>query len=174
MLSKGSKITGSGAAVAFICFFLPWVLVSCEDQSVMMLSGWDAATGGNVQTTFGPQLIDGSPILFIVLLAAAGCLALVYFVYRRQIAIRSSAYAALGLAGISLLILIVKALTPQTAIPQNDMVNMNFDIKLNFQYGFWGTVLAFLAIIGGAIMDLTQKEQEVPEGQKEPVGQQVP
>lgn len=171
MLSKGSKITGPGAAVAFICFFLPWVLVSCEDQPVATFSGWQLATGGNVQTALGSQPLEGSPILFIVLLAAVGCLALVYFIYRRQFAIRSGAYAALGLAGLSLLILLFKFITAEPDASQNDIA---VEIKLRFQYGFWGTVLAYLAIVVGAIMDLSPKEQPVTYSEPEPISQHEP
>lgn len=166
-LSKGNKIIGSAAAIALMCFFLPWVLVSCEDQPVASFSGWQLATGGTVQTSMGAQPfpLEASPVLFLVLLAAAACLALVYFLYQRRIALRKAAYAAIGLAGLSLLILLVKFAGAQAQPPQ---AGSGIDVQLRLQYGFWGTVLANLAIIAGAVVALREGER-----QSEPVSEEL-
>jgi hypothetical protein len=154
MLSKGSKIIGPAATVALVCFFLPWILVSCGGQPVASFSGWQLAAGGNVQTGFGAQPVEGSPELFLILLAALGCLALVYFVYQRQIAIRTVAYTAIGSAGLSLLILLAKFSGAQSRAAE-------VGITAQLQYGFWGTVLGNVAVIIGAVLDLMEGGSQV-------------
>lgn len=97
MLSKltgGNKIVGTGASVAVICFFLPWVLVSCGGQPVASISGWQLAAGGSISTGWGSQPIPSSPMLFLVLLAALASLAAVYLAYKQQLRLRSAALTA--------------------------------------------------------------------------------
>ena len=88
-------------------------------------------------------------MLFLVLLAAIGCLALVYFGYQRRIATRIGAYVAAGLAGASLLILLAKFSGAQSQATQSG-------VTAKLQYGLWGTVLANVAIIIGAVLDLRE------------------
>jgi hypothetical protein len=165
-LSKGNKIVGPAAALVLLCFFMPWVLVSCEDQPVATFSGWQLASGGMIQTSLGAQPFPlvGSPSLFLVLLAGAGCLALVYMVYRRRIAPRQSAYGAIGVAVLSLLILFVKFAGAQSQAAQAGPGNA----QVRMEYGFWGTVLAYFAIIAGAVMVLKEPERSADPAQEEP------
>lgn len=161
MLSKGSKIIGPASAIALITFFMPWVLVSCENQPVASFTGWQLATGGSVETSLGrqPVPLEGSPSLFLVWLAAMGCLALVYLVYRQRLEVRKAAYGALGLAALSLLILLAKFATADTQPPTG---GPRIDVQLRMQYGFWGTVLAYIAVIVGGVIDV-KEEASQPE-----------
>lgn len=156
MLPKGNKIIGPASAIALICFFMPWVLVSCNDQPVATLTGWQLAAGVTPSAT-SPNAppVEASPILFVVLLAALASLALVFFVYQRRLTLRKAAYAALALAGVSLLVLLAKFANAETQTGQ-----AGIEIQLRLQYGFWGTVLAQFANIAGAFINL--KEQETP------------
>jgi len=160
MLPKGNRIIGPAAAIALVCFFLPWVLVSCGGQPMASFSGWQLAAGGNIQTGFGTQPIEGSPVLFLVLLAAIGCLALVYFGYQRQIVTRTGAYIATGLAGASLLILLAKFSGAQSQATQPG-------VTVKLQYGLWGTVLANVAIIIGAVLDLREEGSQTGPNREE-------
>jgi hypothetical protein len=168
MLSKGNKIMAPAASIALLCFFTPWVLVSCENQPVASFTGWQLAAGVTAQSAgINAPPVDSSPVLFLILLAAIACLALVYFVYRGRLAIRQVAYAALGLAGVSLLIMLLKFVNAESQTGQGGI-----SVQLRLQYGFWGTVLAQLAIIVGSVVDLkepvTQVEPGIEKASQEP------
>ena len=60
-------LSGGGGGVAVLCFFLPWITVSCQGMPLSFsFSGWTLAVG----TTIENQRIPGEPILFLVVLAA--------------------------------------------------------------------------------------------------------
>ena len=45
-LSNGHKVGSSGAGVAMLCFFLPWVMVSCGNQPIASFGGILLMLGG--------------------------------------------------------------------------------------------------------------------------------
>lgn len=158
MLPTGNKIIGSASVVVIICFFLPWVLVSCEGQAVASFSGWQLAAGGNIPTALGSQPMEGSPVLFLILLAAIGCLAIIYLIYRRQLALQIGSFAAIGLAVLSLLIMLFKMISFQSDGNETNFMN----IEVRYQFGLFGTVLGYLGIIAGAALTLTKKAHPAP------------
>ena len=163
-LSKGNKISGSGAIIAFLCFFMPWVLVSCNDQPVATFNGWQLTFGGTVQTSFGPEPVSNSPILLLVLLAAVGTLALIYLVYRNRYTTRWPSRVMIGLATLSLLVMgLVFIGSKSQSAPQSGV-----NLQVQLQYGFWGVVLANIAIIVGAL------QNPRTTGDTSPVLDQVP
>lgn len=156
MLSNGGKAIGGGGAVGALCFFLPWVLVSCGGQPVATLSGWQLAAGGTIKTAYGSSPIPGSaPELFLVLLAALGCIGLVALVATGQLPRRTGAYIAIGLAAVSVLIMFVKLQGAQSGQSQALA-------SAQLQYGFWGSLLAYVAVIVGAVIDLGETKGEAP------------
>jgi len=177
MLPTGNKIIGAASGVVIICFFLPWILVSCEGQPVASLSGWQLAVGTNVQNTLqSPPTppIEGSPVLFLVLLAAIGCLAIIYLIYRRQLVLQIGSFGAIGLAVLSLLILLFKMVDAQPDLQQTDFVN----IETHYQSGLFGTILGYLGIIVGAVLNLTEKDlparAEIPEPEDSTIDRDFP
>jgi hypothetical protein len=158
-LTKGNKIIGPAGIVALVCFFMPWVLVSCENQPVASFTGMQLAAGGRVGSGLGAQPLRGSPELFLVLFAAAGCIALVYLAYRGRMAVRRAAAFAIGLAALSLLLMFAKF-----AGAPGQTSQMGAAVKLDLQYGFWGSVLANLAIVAGGVIEL----RSVGQAQSDP------
>lgn len=159
MLPTGNKIIGSSAGVVLVCFFLPWILISCEGQTVATFSGWDLAVGGAVQTTFIDQPVLGSPMLFLVLMAAIACLILVGLVFVRLLPLAVGTYAASGLAMLGLLVLVFKLITAQ---PLVDQPGIPVKIDIHYQYGLWGTILGHLGVIVGASLNLLRKTTSAP------------
>lgn len=155
MLSTGNKVVGPSASVALICFFLPWILVSCEGQPIISMSGWQLAVGGTISTSFGTRPIGSSPELFLVLLAAIGCLVLIYVSYQRLLSISQAAYATVGLAVVSLLLLLIKFFTAE----QPDQ-GVGPEIEVALQYGLWGTFLGYIGVIIGAVVDITTAKSQ--------------
>lgn len=166
MFSKGSKIMGPAAAVAFICFFLPWVAVSCAGQQMGSATGMDIATQGNM------------PEVYIVPLGALVVLGLVFAVFRRWISARTGAIGAIVASGATLLVLVARILYIRSQM--NSMGGLEEMmgtlplgggdlglgglgglttemIKITPQIGLWGVALANVAIIVGAVLDLFEQ-----------------
>jgi len=144
-LSKGYKTASPGAPVAALCLFLPWILVSCSGQKVASLSGWQLAAGTTVGAGFGAQQVPGTPVLFLVLLAGLAILALAYFARQRGRVAKVDGSALIGLGGIPLLVLLM-----QFGGTQSDAARQGIDVE--FQIGFWGVVLGYIAAIVGGVL----------------------
>lgn len=166
MFSKGSKIMGPAAAVAFMCFFLPWIAVSCAGQQVGSATGMDMATQGNM------------PELYIVPLGALVVLGLVLAVFQRWIPARTGAIGAIAASGATLLVLVARILSVRSQLNSvagleelasmlplgaselglGDLGGLTTEmIKITPQIGLWGVALANVAIIVGAVLDLVEQ-----------------
>jgi len=76
-------LSGGGGLLAVLAFFLPWISVSCDTRGLSgrptqlaQFSGYDLASGPRLQTPFGIQHLDASPVLWFVILAAVAVLPL--------------------------------------------------------------------------------------------------
>jgi hypothetical protein len=152
------KITGPAAAAAVLCFFMPWVLVSCNGQPVASFSGWQLAAGGVVDTALGPQPMAGSPSIFLILLAALASLGLAFVIYRGVFDIRRAAFGWVGLGALSLLLLVLKFVGAGSQASQQAGVNVGIDLR----FGYWGSFLANLALVGGAVRELRAARRPAP------------
>jgi len=145
-LSRGYKVSTPGAGVAAICFFLPWILVSCNRQPVAQLSGWDLAAGTTVGSGFSAQQIPGTPLIFLVFLAALGVFALAYFALQRGYLTKLDGFGLIGIGALPLLMLFY-----QFSGSQAEAARQGY--RIEFQYGLWGLVLGYIAVIVGGIMN---------------------
>jgi len=147
-LSRGYKVGSGGAAVAILSFFLPWVLVSCSGQQVRM-SGWQLAAGATAGEGYGAQQTSGDPLLFLVLFAGIGVLALAYRAYERGKVTQADGYGLIGLGALPLAILLYRfsGLQDQAAL---------YGFVVRYQLGFWGVVVGYIAVVIGGIMDLVE------------------
>lgn len=150
-LSKGYKVSSSGAGVAVLCFFLPWIRVSCGGQSVATLSGWELAAGTTVGAGFSAQQVPGEPILFLVLLAGLGVLALAYFSLQRGYLTKLDGLGPIGLGVLALLVLFIQFSGARERAAQQGFV-------VEYQYGFWGVVLGYIATIVGGVMNMRDQQ----------------
>jgi hypothetical protein len=98
--------------------------------------------------------VESSPGLLLILLAAIGCLVVVFLVYRGQIGQRTGAYTAIGLSILSLLILLFKFIQGQASAGDAPV-----SVTLSPRLGAIGTVLAYIAIIVGASLDLREQRR---------------
>jgi len=137
--SKGHKVGSSGAALAILCFFLPWILFSCGGQTVKM-SGMELASGN--------QQVEGKPILFLVLLAGFGVLYLAYTAYKRgSLAPTPDGYGLIALGALPLLILFIQFSGASDQAAQQG-------VYVEYQVGLWGVVIGYLAVIFGGYLNL--------------------
>lgn len=164
-LSRGGKVTGPSGLAALVCFFLPWIMVSCEGQPVASFSGWQLATGGTVQTPFGPQTTNPSFDMLLVLLGTIAAVVMVALVYQSRMALRRAAVVVLGAAGLGLALLLLKLVTTssQVASQAEQQGAMGVSLDVQFQMGYWLVVLAHLGMLAGAFMDLRSAEERAPE-----------
>ena len=149
-LSKGYKVASPGAGVAVLCFFLPWILVSCGGQGVT-LSGWELAAGTTVGVGFSAQQVPGEPILFLVLLAGLGVLALAYFALQRGYLTKLDGLGPIGLGALPLLVLFIQFSGTREQAAQQGFV-------VEYQYGLWGVVLGYIATIVGGVMNMRDQQ----------------
>jgi len=148
-ISKGYKVGSSGAALAILCFFMPWILVSCGGQSAKV-SGWDLASGTVVGSGFAAQQIEGKPIVFLVLLAAIGVLALAYFAFKRgSLTPAMDGYGLIVLSAVPLLILFIQFSSAKDQAAQQG-------IYIEYEIGLWGVVIGYIAAIVGGVLNLRE------------------
>ncbi|MCE7918826.1 MAG: hypothetical protein DYG85_04820 [Chloroflexi bacterium CFX1] len=147
--SKGHKVGSSGASLAILCFFLPWILVSCGGQTAKV-NGWDLASGTVIGSGFGAQQIEGKPILFLVFLAAFGVLYLAYTAFKRGSLIPTmDGYGLIALGAVPLLILFISFSGAKDQAAQQG-------IYIEYQVGLWGTVIGYIAAIAGGVLNLRE------------------
>jgi len=95
---RGKYISGPAAVLVLVCFFLPWVTVSCSGQPIGQFSGYDLAAG--VSAAAVP--IPGDGWLFLVPIVAlvtlvGGALAIVNRDWERATGVAVTAVSLLGL-----------------------------------------------------------------------------
>ncbi len=167
-MTKGRGVVGIGGAIAVLCFFLPWVLVSCNETPVARWSGWDMATGPAIHTVFGEQPAGESyPALFVVPAGGIVCAVLALLGYRRRLALRAGALAAIGAAAASLLVLVIQFAKLGSQAANQESMSI---ISGKTQAGLWGTVAAFLVVILGGVLDLVAARRERPPQGAAPPG----
>lgn len=148
-LTTGRKISGSGALLALLCFFLPWVRMSCGVE--IRASGLDLAAN---------SLDPDAPswLLFLVPIMAIAVLWTIYTILDkgsvkdRAVATRKLIFGAVGfLPTISVYISFQNA--------RNDPANMGLGYLFELMYGYWGTVLGWIGVIVGAWLDLKEEQR---------------
>lgn len=144
-LSKGHKVGGSGAALAILCFFLPWILVSCGGEPVAKLSGWQLAAGTRIMN----ERIPGEGILFLILLSAILVLGVVFMAKQRGQLTKLDGFGLIGLGALPLLIILIKFSDMGGGLSGG---GVGLDISLRL--GFWGVIIGFIAVIIGGVINL--------------------
>ena len=148
--SKGFKVGSSGAALVILCFFLPWILVSCGGQTTR-ISGWDLATGAEIRSGFMSQPVESQPGLFLVLLAGLGVIALAYFAYKRcRLRKVTDGFGLIVLGAIPLAILLLNFVGAKEAAAKEGIY------YIDFQLGLWGTIIGFMIVIVGGVLNLRE------------------
>jgi len=149
MSIRGHSISFSGALVSLICFFLPWMTVSCG-QKVTTLTGIQLALGGTIPTNMEPEKRNGDIFILLALLAAVAAIVVVILAWRRGAASRTDGYWLLGLGGLALLILAGKFASNQTD------TSGDVDVIVQYHAGFWGAVLGYVLVFVGGVISLLQ------------------
>jgi hypothetical protein len=148
MFFKGYKIASPGAIVVLVCFFLPWVFVSCYGQPIAQFSGYELASGPMIQGPFGgAERADPTLSLFGVPIVGAIVLTLAYMATKRQ---HMQLLDKLGVVALGLLTLVAVVFSFLSNAEEVQQL-ANEGILIDFRIGFWGTLLGLVAVtVGGA------------------------
>ena len=132
----GRMISSLAALFLILCFFLPWVTVSCSGRPVATVSGQDLAAGLTVETFGNAEHFEGETILYLVPLAGALALGLAL--------IGGRAGRGASIVQIVLAVLVALLLYLTWSNMQSQVRQYNFDVSL--KVGFLGSVFAAYAL----------------------------
>ena len=160
MLSM-SNLARIAKVVALLLFLLPWVTVSCAEQTLISMSGIDLATGSVTMTNpvtgvsesppgagKGDLLVIVGAVLILLSLAAT-------FVLKGRIAaLAAIAGAGLAAAALAYAVLVripdsarAGAATSGGGAPGMSQAQLAEMIRVNIEIGFWLTLAALAAAI---------------------------
>jgi hypothetical protein len=152
-MKPGTPVIGGAAAVALICFFMPWVTVSCNKQPIATLTGWQIAVGWTPAVAAGqsarPQAQGGDTVLLLVLFAAIACLVVAGLCFARIIAPRMGGIIAAAVAVLALILIMNKSMGNQASQTQQGI-----SMAIEWQWGYFLTVLAYLGVLAGGVLNV--------------------
>ena len=133
-MGNGSRML-SRAAIAFgtVCFFMPFLTVSCAGQKLITLSGTQLALGTIVQTPsfFGQsesKQIPAEPLLTVALLSGLGSIGASFFLKNKS----RDVVPALLAAAASVLLLVFKSDNGGSSGPLAGL-----GPGAEYEFGFW-------------------------------------
>lgn len=155
--------------LTLVCFFLPFITISCQDRDVITMTGVQMATGvemaapsslaessgiGGLSGLSELKKIPGTLTAVLAFCAAAAGLTTTLLLNNRQQ--RYLIPAISGAVGV-LLLLWIKSSTDDSVLKQGSGM-----IKVNYGLGFWLALILFLGAAGlnGYQMIETQKSKD--------------
>lgn len=154
-------VARAGAIAMLIGFFLPWVSVSCNAQTMrtfgippsstttLQFSGFDLAAGPKVQTPMGVQQLPASVGLWLIVAAAVAVLIITVVVMAQ----RTGAVAVLGTGLLSMAPLFNTWQSfEQSRTPYTDV---------GLQIGLWLTLLGLTGVGAGGVVGLSAPPESV-------------
>ncbi|MFT3728083.1 MAG: hypothetical protein QM759_09690 [Terricaulis sp.] len=169
---------------ALLCFFLPWILVSCSGNELVHGSGWDMMTGhlhpsdqiNGIQDQFGnahtqEQMDKPAPEIYVIAAFAVIALGLVLsFAFKRRGA--AATMLATSLLAIALSFGAFEDLKSQMnrqverqERKHHNSLNLDLGdsvngmVRIEKQEGFWATIIALVAaaMLSGATLTISAR-----------------
>ena len=178
----GGKLSGVAAALTLLAFFLPWVVVSCNDTPWLTLSGDQIAVGGEFTDEFGTKTeeIPGESLLLLVPATAVLVLvvsAAVYLLVRTGIVSHAipSAYEFM-IGAVQMILGILGALAMYQVLSgmgaewnaSGDGASSGMDLAVRPRYGLWTTAAGLLGIVLGGVLGVAETLLRRPKETGEP------
>jgi FHA domain len=149
------KFAPATFGLALLCFFLPFISVSCQTQRIVTFTGIQLVTGATVELPqiFGPPKSEKLPREPLAVLAfACGVVGLgLSFLKGRKIAI---APAVVGCAGAVTLLLLKSKLDADVLKGGNGVLHVDYEV------GFWLILLSYAAAAGLNLVFFLQSGKE--------------
>lgn len=159
------RLASIGSALVLICFFLPWLLVSCSfdpnGDSGIEVSGYEIASGNykiaEDLNQFG-SMFGGSPYEtsnadtaypLLALIPLVGALGLMALNGRASGSVMAIFAGLLGMGGMIIFSIAVATIQP-------DLQSMM--LEANYRAGYWGTWLGFIWLVVLGIMTVRQNK----------------
>jgi hypothetical protein len=159
-----SKISPALFALVVLCFFLPFISISCQnpmsggEMELVKMNGLEVAMGKEIkmpgansmglpssQTRTKPQSVEGNPIAGIVFGIACAGIAVGFIAVPQQYIVQA------GLAGIGAVMLIMLKLTVDSNLASELKKvggSMSTPIVATYGMGYWLAFLSFLGAVG--------------------------
>lgn len=125
-----------------ICFALPFIKLTCNEEKVASFSGYELAVGTTVtnNSMFGNRKINAEPIATIILIVSVIGVIVAASMFMNDKKIVNQIHGTIGLIGALLLYLLSNKL-------ESDITQQGSGVKLKFELGYYLTLLSFLSII---------------------------
>ncbi|TVQ55205.1 MAG: hypothetical protein EA366_11135 [Spirulina sp. DLM2.Bin59] len=144
-MPKLKRISASMFVIILLCFFFPFVTVSCGNTQVAELSGIQLVTGSKVET---PEFAGGEEIETVrpntqalVALAAAGVgLGTSFLKFHRSVLVTAGS-GALG----TIMLLSLKSGIDKSLLERGAGFAGLAGLRVTYGLGFWGSLLLFIA-----------------------------
>ena len=143
-MQRGTKtFSVASFGLALLCFLLPFVSVSCNQQKVASFSGFELVFGTTVQQpqVFGPpkpQRVSGEPLAAVAFVCCALALGISFAKSR------STEIGGAVLAGVSLVCL----MQLKSKLQDEVLWQSGGFLQVNYESGFWIVILLILTAGG--------------------------
>lgn len=151
-MSIGKIFSGSAALVVLLCFFIPWISVSCGGQEIATFSGYELTTGKEIDLGIGSEEVEGDLYYLVVPLTVIVVIGLVMLDSLTGFPRSLSAVGQVSAAFFSLIILVYKWI--ETRSESSDIGFVSFSPEI----GVVGVVLGLMAIMVGAVISLIERK----------------
>ena len=144
MKRKVKKISPALFGIIIICFFMPFIEVTCSGQKAMSITGIQMVTGTSIQqpSMFGENTkgrkIDPEPLAIITFSSVIIGL-LLSFMNKRKSAILPAIIAGIG----TITLLLLKSKIDNDVLREGSGM-----IQVVFVFGFWATFLLLIIAVG--------------------------
>ena len=146
---SGKFISGPAAVLLIAFFFFPWIMVSCQGNTLGELSGYQLAAGippESMAVVVSADEMQAEPILFAVPLTGIVALILLSITLWKSDFEQNAAWGQIVITAATCLVLLMGWL----------QIRQNSDpmIEITQLPALWGSLIALLALAAGAIIDL--------------------
>jgi hypothetical protein len=153
--SKGYKVASPGAVVVILCFFLPWMFVSCAGSMGSSFTGMELAFGKQTEVMAGMvQRIPGEPLILLALLAAIAVLMLAGLSIGRGKLTKLDGIGIIGLGSGALALLVIQGFIYSDQLQRSGGAQF---VQLSPEIGLVGVLIGYLAVIFGGILNVSRK-----------------
>jgi hypothetical protein len=158
---RHAALSITSALAALICFFLPWLQVSCGGERAFTVSGWQLASGAEVMG----ERQGGHAYIFIVplLLVALLVLLIVIAWQGRPRATAAVPEFVVGLLCIAIPIIEYLRLRSQAHSEGGEAV-----LGVTIRYGFWGMMVCGLLLAVGGFRSWAGRSHRAPPPGRDP------